>query len=106
MKELSFFEFEKEFSSGVKVFSFGAPWCRVCKFAKPILEELSNEYAGKVEFFSIDVDKEEGIRDAMGIRHIPTILFVKDGIEQGERLVEPKSKQAIASQVAKLADMA
>ena len=102
MRELNFLEFEKEFKNGVKVFSFGAPWCRDCKFAKPILEELSKEYAGKIEFFSIDVDKEEGIRDAMAIRHIPTILFVKDGVEQGDRLVEPKSKELIAGRVERL----
>lgn len=102
MKEISFDEFNAEFKSGVKVFSFGAPWCRDCKFAKPILDELAKEYAGRVNFFSIDVDKEEGVRDMMGIRHIPTIIFVRDGIEQGERLVEPKSREAIEARVAEL----
>lgn len=102
MKEINFDEFNHEFKNGTKVFYFGAPWCRDCKFAKPILEELSKEYSGKVEFFAIDVDKEEGVRDAMNIRHIPTILFVRDGLEQGQRLVEPKNREVIANKVAEL----
>lgn len=102
MKDINFDQFQSEFNSGAKVFAFGAPWCRDCKFAKPILDELSKEYAGKVEFFSIDVDKEEGIREAMKIRHIPTILFVKDGVEIAERMVEPRSKEAIEVGLKKL----
>ncbi|BCX78601.1 co-chaperone YbbN [Campylobacter sp. 19-13652] len=102
MKEIDFEQFEQEFKSGVKVFYFGAPWCRDCKFAKPILEELAGKFADRASFFAIDVDKEEGVRDAMGIRHIPTILFVRDGAEQGQRLVEPKSREAIEARLAEL----
>lgn len=90
MKEIDFQNFnDLKYNSSVVV--FGAPWCKDCRFAEPILEELSNEYKN-INFYHINVDKDEKIREIMQIRHIPTILYLKNGEEVYQRIVEPKSK--------------
>lgn len=100
MKKINFSDYNSCLS-GSYVVSFGADWCRDCRFAKPILEELSKKYEN-INFFEVDVDEDEKIRDTMGIRHIPTILFLKDGVEVCERLVEPRSANIIEECVKKL----
>jgi len=42
----------------------------------PILEELSNEYAGKVDIYKVDTEKEQELASLFGIRSIPSLLFV------------------------------
>lgn len=59
------------------VIKFGADsWCNPCKALTPILEELSETYDGKVDFYSVDVDNEQELSQVFGIRSVPTILFV------------------------------
>ena len=58
------------------VVDFYAQWCGPCKALSPILEEISDEYAGKVDIYKIDVDQEEDLAIAFGIRTIPTLLFI------------------------------
>ena len=53
-----------------------AEWCGPCKVMHPILEELSKEYSGKVDIYQIDVDKEQELAAAFGIRSIPTLLMI------------------------------
>ena len=58
------------------VVDFFATWCGPCKALSPILEEVSNEYEGKVDIYKVDVDEEEELSAAFGIRTIPTLLFI------------------------------
>ncbi len=58
---------------------FWADWCMPCKMVAPIVDELSNEYDGKVEFAKVDVDSNPRTAMAYGIRSIPTLLLFKDG---------------------------
>ena len=58
------------------VVDFYAQWCGPCNALSPILEEISDEYAGKVDIYKIDVDQEEDLAIAFGIRTIPTLLFI------------------------------
>lgn len=63
---------------------FWAPWCGPCKMAEPVLEELSEEYAGKVTFVKMNVDENQKPSE-FGIMSIPTtVLFVK-GEEVGRQ---------------------
>ena len=58
------------------VVDFYAQWCGPCKALSPILDEVSDEYAGKVDIYKVDVDQEEDLAVAFGIRTIPTLLFI------------------------------
>lgn len=101
MKEIMFNQFDEVFKKGLNVFVFGAPRCKDCRFIEPMLLELSKEFSD-IGFYGIDVDKNDGVMDKMGIRRIPTILFVKDGVEMHERVVEPQNIKLIKEGIEKL----
>lgn len=58
---------------------FWADWCMPCKMIAPIVEELSEEYDGKLDFAKLDVDSNPTIAMTYGVRSIPTLLIFKDG---------------------------
>lgn len=58
---------------------FSAEWCGPCKNMIPILDELAVEYAGKIKFINVDIDKTSSIAPKYAIRGVPTMLFIKDG---------------------------
>ncbi len=65
------------------IIDFYADWCGPCKMVSPILEDLSKQYAGKVNMYKIDTEKEQELASVFGIRSIPSILFVpKEGKPQ------------------------
>ena len=49
--------------------------CGPCRKLAPILEEIAGEYAGKIDVYKIDVDKEPELAAAFGVQSIPTLLF-------------------------------
>jgi thioredoxin 1 len=62
---------------------FYADWCAPCKIVAPILEELSEEYKGKVNIYKIDTEQERELAGMFGIQSIPSLLFVpKEGQPQ------------------------
>ncbi len=56
-----------------------AQWCAPCRMIAPIIEELAKEYAGKIVFGKLDVDKNTEIPMQYGIMSIPTMLVFKNG---------------------------
>jgi thioredoxin len=65
------------------VVDFYADWCGPCKMVAPIIEELSSEYEGKVNFYKIDTEAEQELAAVFGIQSIPSLLFIpKDGKPQ------------------------
>ncbi|MDO5526402.1 MAG: thioredoxin [Prevotella sp.] len=58
---------------------FWATWCGPCRQMLPIVEELANEYDGKIVVGKCNVDEADDIAMQHGIRSIPTILFIKNG---------------------------
>jgi thioredoxin 1 len=61
------------------VVDFWAQWCAPCLAAGPILEELSKEYDGKIDFTKVNVDENGPLAVKYGIAAIPTMLIFKDG---------------------------
>ncbi|MCD6182112.1 MAG: thioredoxin [Candidatus Cloacimonetes bacterium] len=73
------------------IIDFYADWCAPCKMVSPVLEELSGEYAGKVDIYKINTEKEQELASAFGIRSIPSILFVPmEGQPQMAMGAQPK----------------
>ncbi len=58
-----------------------ATWCCPCKVIAPIIEEISNEYYGKVSIGKIDSDANRDFVMEMGVRSIPTLILYKKGVE-------------------------
>ena len=58
---------------------FWAEWCAPCKMVAPILDDLANEYDGKIKFTKVDVDTNPQTAMKYGIRSIPTLLVFKGG---------------------------
>ena len=58
---------------------FWAVWCGPCKAIAPILEEVADEYKGKVKVGKVDVDQNQNTAMKYGVRSIPTLLLMKDG---------------------------
>jgi len=58
------------------VIDFWAPWCGPCRMVGPVLDELSEEYEGKINVYKINTDEEQELGAMFGIRSIPSILFV------------------------------
>ena len=80
------------------VIDFYADWCGPCKMVAPIIEELADEYNGKVNFYKIDTEKERELAGVFGISSIPSLLFIpKDGQPQMAVGAMPKAglKKAI-----------
>ncbi len=61
------------------VVDFWAEWCGPCKQIGPALEELSDEYAGKVKIVKVNVDENPNAPASMGVRGIPALFLFKDG---------------------------
>ena len=73
------------------VIDFYADWCGPCKMVAPILEELSDEYKGKVNIYKVNTEQEQELAGAFGIRSIPSMLFVpQDGQPQMSAGALPK----------------
>ena len=73
--------FEKEVlnEKGLVVVDFFAGWCGPCMMMSPIIDELSEEYEGKIKFCKINVDDEEELAIKYGAMSIPLFLVFKDG---------------------------
>ncbi len=65
------------------IIDFYADWCQPCKMVAPILEELSDEFAGKINIYKVNTEIEQELAGAFGIKSIPSMLFCpKDGQPQ------------------------
>lgn len=88
------YENEKEWNfKGDKpaIIDFYADWCGPCKMVAPVLEELAQEYKGKLDIYKVNTEQEQELSMAFGISSIPSILFIpKEGQPQMTQGALPK----------------
>ena len=76
---------------------FWAAWCGPCRMVGPIMEELSNDYAGKAVVGKVDVDANQEFAAKYGVRNIPTVLLFDKGELIGRHVgVSPKTTYEVA----------
>ena len=74
---------------------FWAPWCGPCKAMLPIVEALTEQYAGRVEFFKMNVDEQNETASTFSVMSIPTFILFKNG-EARDTIIGVKSKEEIS----------
>lgn len=87
------FDKEVEQSSLPTLTDFWAAWCGPCKMIAPIVEQLAQEYDGKMKVTKLDVDQNPTLATRFGVMSIPTLILFKNG-QPVERIVGymPKEK--------------
>ena len=87
--------FDKATEKGLAMVDFWAAWCGPCKTVAPIMDTLAVEYEGKALVAKIDVDAEPELAQRYGVMTIPTIIYLKDGVEFDRKVgVMPKAAYA------------
>jgi thioredoxin 1 len=71
---------------------FWAEWCGPCKMLAPVLDELAQEYDGRVRIGKVNIDEHQGLAAQYGIRSIPTLLLFKQG-QVADQIVGLRSKR-------------
>ena len=80
VKKINDQEFAAEaMKAPVAVVDFNATWCGPCRMLAPVLEDISEKYAGKVSFFSVDVDENPGLAMQYRISSVPCLVLLKNG---------------------------
>jgi len=80
---------------------FWAEWCGPCKMVGPVVEELANEYKGKIKIAKMDVDQNRDTPAKFGIRNIPTLILFKGG-EVAKTIIGAQPKSSIDEELKKL----
>ena len=73
------------------VLDFSATWCGPCKQLAPIIDELSQEYEGRIAVGKCDIEEADDLTAEYGIRNVPTVIFIKNG-QIVDKFVGSKSK--------------
>lgn len=96
----STFEQEVVNASGVTIVDFWAPWCGPCRKLGPVLDEVSQEFDGKVKVVKLNTDENLKTAKEYSVSGLPTLLMFKDG-KAVERLVGLMPKTTIVSNIEK-----
>lgn len=92
--------FTEETQSGLVLVDFWAPWCGPCRVVGPIIEELAQEYEGKVKVGKLNVDDHMAVAQKFRVMSIPTVILFKDG-QPVEQVVGVARKADYQARIAK-----
>jgi thioredoxin 1 len=81
---------------------FWAEWCGPCKMIGPILDEIAEEYSGRVKIGKVNIDQEQGLATEYGVRAIPTLLLFHQG-QVADQMVGLRSKRDLKSSLDRVA---
>jgi thioredoxin 1 len=81
---------------------FWAEWCGPCKMIAPILDELADEYTGRIMIGKVNIDDHQNLASEYGVRAIPTLLLFQNG-QVAEQIVGLRSKRDLKASFDKLA---
>ena len=80
---------------------FSAAWCGPCKKLKPVIEELAEEYEGRVDVVYVDVDEARQTATDYGVMSVPTLLFFRGG-EVADKLTGLVPKESLQKRLEQL----
>lgn len=88
LQEITDDSFEKDvLNSNIPIIvDFWAPWCGPCKALAPILEDVAQNYTGKLKVVKLDVDSNPSTPPKFGVRGIPTLILFKNGQVQATQV--------------------
>jgi thioredoxin len=76
------------------IVDFYANWCKPCKMISPILDKMAEKYADKIIVYKVNVDKEKVLANEIGIKSIPTLIFVPKDSEP-QIMIGAKSEEEL-----------
>jgi len=79
MEYLNKSNFDSKISEGIVVVDFFANWCGPCRMLSPFLEEMAEEFAGKVAIYKVDVDEDPELAERYDVFSIPNLIIFKNG---------------------------
>ena len=80
VKKVNSQEFAEEvMKAPAAVVDFNATWCGPCRMLAPVLEDISEKYAGKVSFYSVDVDESPALAMQYRVNSVPCLVLLKNG---------------------------
>lgn len=79
---------------------FWAPWCGPCRMVAPVVDEIAEQYDGKVKVVKLNTDENPGIAGQYNIRSIPTLMIFKNG-QRVEQVVGAVPKATLATTLEK-----